>query len=271
MENTFERISRKARKKPLLCREEEQELLEKYQKSGDHQAFERLVESHMNLVIAIAKKYTGYGLDITDMIQEGSLGLMNAINKYDQDKKARLSTYASWHIKASIMDFIFKNRSIVKTPQSKIQKKLFYKKNKYLSSKMSSRFDEKTIEDILQCECSPEIERICVSLTTHDKYFSGDNRINSESNLPDPCPNPEERLIAKDNHERIKCIVNTTNTLSSRQREAILHKYFNKDHVVMETRKMAEKMGFTCSRGYFIKNKAYANLQRDEKLQEIAI
>jgi RNA polymerase sigma-32 factor len=273
MDNTLKHITCEAKKAHFLCQEKEQELLEKYQKTGDQKSFEQLVESHMPLVISIARKCNHYKMDLTDMIQEGSLGLMNAINKFDPSKKARLSTYAAWHIKAYIMEFILKNWSIVKVPMSNIQRKLFQKGSEYLSLEMGSRFVREKVEDILQCEFSSEIEQICVHLTTHDKYLSdhdSHDKIPLEEKLSSPSPDSEEITLRKDWCEKIKDIVETTQTLSPRQREAVLNKYFNKEHVVLEAKEMAEMMDFTTARSNFIIKRACKNLQQDKRLRQIA-
>ncbi len=111
---------------PVLTEEQERELAEKYRETGDLQAAWALVCSHLRQVASIAFKYSGYGLPEMDLIQEGSIGLMKAVKKFDPDKKVRLSTYATYWIKAAIHEFVLRNWRIVRVATTSSQRKLFF-------------------------------------------------------------------------------------------------------------------------------------------------
>ncbi|MEO7057001.1 MAG: RNA polymerase sigma factor RpoH [Caldimonas sp.] len=111
---------------PLLTPEEETEFARKLRDSGDLDAAGRLVVSHLRLVVSIARKYLGYGLPHGDLIQEGNVGLMKAVKRFDPDHGVRLVSYAMHWIKAEIHEYILKNWRMVKVATTKAQRKLFF-------------------------------------------------------------------------------------------------------------------------------------------------
>tara|TARA_B100001540_G_scaffold297507_1_gene300215 strand:- start:53 stop:943 length:891 start_codon:yes stop_codon:yes gene_type:complete len=113
-----------------LEKEEEYELISKWLDSNDKMALNRLVGAYKKLVVSFSKKYLSYGLPQDDLVQEGTMGLIYAINKFDINKGFRLSTYAHWWIKAMIQDYVLKNWSIVKNGTTASQKVLFFSLNK---------------------------------------------------------------------------------------------------------------------------------------------
>ncbi|TCJ14773.1 RNA polymerase sigma factor RpoH [Parasulfuritortus cantonensis] len=111
---------------PLLSAEEEHELATRLQRHGDLEAARKLVLSHLRLVVAIARGYLGYGLPHADLIQEGNVGLMKAVKRYDPERGVRLVSFAVHWIKAEIHEFILKNWRLVKVATTKAQRKLFF-------------------------------------------------------------------------------------------------------------------------------------------------
>lgn len=111
---------------PILSKDEEYSLTKKFKEKNDIQAAKKLIESNINYVIKIAKNYSGYGINIKDLIQEGIIGLMKAVHKFNPDKKNRLISFAIYWIKSEIHDYIIKNLRIVKVASTKKQKKLFF-------------------------------------------------------------------------------------------------------------------------------------------------
>lgn len=111
---------------PLLTQEEEFSLAQKLQAEGDLQAAQRLVLSHLRYVLRIAKGYLGYGLPLSDLVQEGTVGLMKAVKRFDPNVRVRLVSFAVHWIKAEIHEYILKNWRIVKVATTKAQRKLFF-------------------------------------------------------------------------------------------------------------------------------------------------
>jgi len=117
---------------PMLKVEQEQELAKKLQEEGDLSAAKQLIMSHLRFVAHIAKSYSGYGLPQADLIQEGNIGLMKAVKRFDPSVGVRLVSFAVHWIKAEIHEFVLKNWRIVKVATTKAQRKLFFnlRKNK---------------------------------------------------------------------------------------------------------------------------------------------
>jgi RNA polymerase sigma-32 factor len=111
---------------PLLTQEEEVALANRWRKSEDLEAAGRLVLSHLRLVVSVSRQYLGYGLPQGDLIQEGNVGLMKAVKRFDPDQGVRLVSYALHWIKAEIHEYILKNWRMVKVATTKAQRKLFF-------------------------------------------------------------------------------------------------------------------------------------------------
>ena len=114
------------RKFPILSQEEEYELAKNYRNTKDRKLAYRLITSHLRLVVSVVLKYNGYGLPINEMISEGTIGLLYAIEKFEPDKGFRFSTYALWWIRASVQKYILNSWSLVKLGTTSAQKKLFF-------------------------------------------------------------------------------------------------------------------------------------------------
>lgn len=112
---------------PVLSRKEEYELAMKYKKDGDLEAARKLVSSNLRFVVKIANEYRNYGINVMDLIQEGNIGLMQAVKGFDPTRGYRLISYAVWWIRAYIQNHLIKSWSLVKVGTSQAQRKLFYK------------------------------------------------------------------------------------------------------------------------------------------------
>lgn len=111
---------------PLLTAEEEYDLATSLQQDGNVEAAQRLILSHLRFVNRIAKGYSGYGLPVADLIQEGNIGLMKAVKRFDPDKGVRLVSFAVHWIRAEIHEYVIRNWRIVKIATTKAQRKLFF-------------------------------------------------------------------------------------------------------------------------------------------------
>ncbi|MFN4193539.1 MAG: RNA polymerase factor sigma-32 [Tabrizicola sp.] len=119
-------VSRQAMKAELLDAETELQLARAWRDSRDERALHRLITAYMRLAISMAAKFRRYGAPMNDLIQEASLGLMKAADKFDPERGVRFSTYAVWWIKASIQDYVMRNWSMVRTGSTSSQKALFF-------------------------------------------------------------------------------------------------------------------------------------------------
>jgi RNA polymerase sigma-32 factor len=118
------------RRFPMLEVDEEFALAKNWRERGDRTAAQRLVASHLRLVVKMAMRYRGYRLPISELISEGNIGLMQAVKRFDPDKGFRFATYAVWWIKAGIQEYILRSWSMVKLGTTANQKKLFFKLRK---------------------------------------------------------------------------------------------------------------------------------------------
>jgi len=131
---------------PLLTPEEEFQLAVKYRQENDTKVGQRLITSNLRFVVKVALEYKSYGLKLLDLIQEGNIGLIMALKKFDPYKGYRFISYAVWWIRAYIQNFIIKNWSLVKIGTTQAQKKLFYKIGKVRKALESNGDNEKKYE-----------------------------------------------------------------------------------------------------------------------------
>jgi RNA polymerase sigma-32 factor len=125
--DTFEHYMVQVNRFDLLSAEEERNLALRHLQDGDMQAAHRLVCANLRFVVKIANEYRGYGLRLLDLVQEGNIGLMMAVKKFDPERGTRLITYAVWWIRAYIQSYIVRSWSLVKIGTTQMQKKLFFK------------------------------------------------------------------------------------------------------------------------------------------------
>ncbi|MBN1637266.1 MAG: RNA polymerase factor sigma-32 [Deltaproteobacteria bacterium] len=187
---------------PVLSREEEFELAERLSMHNDVEAAQKLITSNLRNVVRIAMDYAGYGLPMEDIVQEGTIGLMIAVKKYDPHKGYRLMTYAVWWIKAMIHDHILKFYSQVKLGTTKLQKRLFYGLNKLSQEEdvVDVNINNQSHALSAKLDADPkQVEEIISRLTYRDQSL--DSPMASESDtsfmdfLVDTRANPEDKVI----------------------------------------------------------------------------
>jgi RNA polymerase sigma-32 factor len=168
---------------PVLTKEEEYNLARQWQDNENLQAAQRLVLSHLRYVVRVAKGYMGYGLNLADLIQEGTIGLMKAVKKFQPDREARLVTFAMHWIKAEIHEFIIRNWRIVKIATTKSQRKLFFKlrsKKKHTNWLTSSEISEIALDlgvkekDVMQMEARLAFNDMAFDLSDDDSSTDSD-------------------------------------------------------------------------------------------------
>ena len=131
-------------KEPMLSRDVERKLAEAWVFNNDKKAMHQIIKAYSKLVIAFSMKFKNYGLPVNDLVQEGHIGLMQAMAKFEPSRDIRFSTYASWWIRSAIQDYVLKNWSIVRTGTTASQKALFFslRRLKLELSKYSRNEDE---------------------------------------------------------------------------------------------------------------------------------
>ena len=238
-----------SRKSKILEKNEEFFHIEEWRLKRDQKSLQIILNSYLRLAVSYAKKYKSYGLPLDDLIHEGVLGIMHALEKFDVSKEFRLSTYASWWIRASIQDYILKNWSVVKTGSTASQKALFFnlRKIKQQISDVSSEYmgqnEINKVSEILSVK-NLEVQNMESRLSGGDVYLN--QKIDSESEndlmslLNDERPNPEESVEDfNDGKLKKEFIEKAITTLNEREKTIIkLRKLKEKSITLDELGKM---------------------------------
>lgn len=228
-----------SRKPKILEKKEEFYHIEEWRNNRNQKSLKIILNSYLRLAVSYAKKYKNYGLPIDDLIHEGVLGIMHALEKFDVSKDFRLSTYSSWWIRASIQDYILKNWSVVKTGSTASQKALFFNLRKIkqqisdVSSEYMGQSELDKVSEILNVK-NLEVQNMESRLSGGDVYLN--QKIDNESDndlmslLNDDRPNPEQ-VTEYINDESLKkdFIQKAISTLSEREK------------IIINLRKLKEK------------------------------
>ena len=189
---------------PILTLDEEQALARRLKEHNDLQAAQGLILSHLRLVVSTARKYLGYGLPHADLIQEGNIGLMKAVKRFDPDQGVRLVSYAMHWIRAEIHEYILKNWRLVKVATTKAQRKLFFNLRSHKTSmeamspaqvdELADKLNVKR-EDVLEMETRLSGRDIALEAPTDDDddYFAPISYLSSEANEPTQVMEGKER------------------------------------------------------------------------------
>ncbi len=221
------------RKFPVLEPEEERRLIDKWFVKRDERAYERLVSCHLRLVVKMARKFGGYGLALTDLIAEGNVGLLRALEGFDPKRGVRLSTYAMWWIRAAITEYVLRSWSIVKTGSAVAKKRLFFGLRR-----TKNRLNLTSNADLTDEQAKLIGEKLDVSPTEailmNRRMMSNDSSLNSVNEhgveymnlLADEGPGIEQRFMEKEEYAwRSKMVRQAIKHLEDREREVIENRW----------------------------------------------
>ena len=173
---------------PMLTLEEEQEAARQLKNNDDLEAARKLVLSHLRLVVSVSRQYLGYGLPHGDLIQEGNVGLMKAVKRFDPDQGVRLVSYALHWIKAEIHEYILKNWRMVKVATTKAQRKLFFNLRS-MKQGFKAELDDGTHRDTLS---SAEVDKVASQLNVkREEVLEMETRMSGGDVLLDPAPSDD--------------------------------------------------------------------------------
>ncbi len=256
-----------ARSIPILSAEEEHALATELQETGNITAAQRLVLPHLRFVIKIANNYAGYGLALADLIQEGNIGLMKAVKRFDPEVGVRLVSFAVHWIKAEIHEFILKNWRIVKIATTKAQRKLFFKLRS--QKKRLGWFKQEEIEDVADTlGVTPEnVMEMENRLNAHDAAFDSgfddddDNAYQSPAlTLASPAPSPELLLEQKDDQQhKAKILVEALEQLDQRSREIVSKRWLVEKKATLH--ELADEYGVSAERIRQIEANAFKKIK----------
>ena len=216
---------------PLLTEAEEIDLATRLQSDDDLDAARRLVMSHLRLVVAIARGYLGYGLPHADLIQEGNLGLMKAVKRFDPTRGVRLVSFAIHWIKAEIHEYIILNWRLVKIATTKAQRKLFFNLRSMKSSSNTLNHDEvRAVANQLGVK-PEEVTEMETRLSGRDIALEGSGDSDDEhfapiAYLPDPHAEPSEALaLAQEARLQEEGLRNALASLDERSRAIVQRRW----------------------------------------------
>ena len=211
----------------LLDRDEETALARRYRRDGDLEAAHRLICGNLRFVVKVANEYRGYGMKMLDLIQEGNIGLMMAVKKFDPDRGIRLISYAVWWIRAYIQNYIVKTWSLVKIGTTQAQKKLFFKLKQTQAAllRLTGREDGEEIAQALDVR-TDEVEemsrRLAARETSLDVELVEGEHFTLMDTLVDDTPDQESRLIEDEHRRRLSSEVHQAfDCLNDRERKII--------------------------------------------------
>ncbi|MBN2298642.1 MAG: RNA polymerase factor sigma-32 [Deltaproteobacteria bacterium] len=212
---------------PVLSKEEEMDLAWRLKNDNDIHAAQALITSNLRNVVRIAMDYAGYGLPLEDIVQEGTIGLMVAVKKFDPSKGYRLMTYAVWWIKAMIHDYIMRFVSQVKLGTTKLQKRLFYGLNKLSveTDVVDENINEQSKAISAHLDADPQqVEEIISRLTSRDQSLDSPMTDSSDASfmdfLADTRANPEDKVMESQRASYVKTQIHQAlSNLSEREQE----------------------------------------------------
>ena len=252
---------------PVLSREEELELTREFYETEDIKVAHKLVISHLRFVVHIAKSYAGYGLPIADVIQEGNLGLLKAVKKFDPDKGVRLVSFAVHWIKAEIHEFILKNWRIVKIATTKAQRKLFFNlRSKKRSTGWLSDKEAKKIAKDLDVSYK-EVMHMENRLNSADSAFDmpcdeeDDEKAFSPSQYLEDHSFSPDQIVEKENYENVNhtALMKNISTLDRRAQDIIRARWLD-DHK-LTLNELADKYSVSAERIRQIEASAFKKLK----------
>ena len=249
---------------PILSPEQEYDLAIELYENGSLSAAKKLVLAHMRFVAFIAHGYKGYGLENADLIQEGTIGLMKAVKRFNPHKKVRLSSFAVYWIRAEIHEYIFKNWKIVKVATTKAQRKLFFKLRKAKSNIFQSLSSEQAQviandlgvrkKDVIEMESRLELSDVAFETNDDDDSYM------PEQYISDPRATPEQ-LALNDNHQEDQNnkLYQALSSLDERSIDILQSRYLKDEKTTLHT--LADKYGVSAERVRQLENKAIKKLK----------
>ncbi len=238
---------------PVLSKEDEQSLAHRFHAEQDLDAARDLVMAHLRFVVHIAKGYTGYGLPLNDLIQEGNVGLMKAVKRFDPDYGVRLVSFAVHWIRAEIHEFVLRNWRIVKVATTKAQRKLFFnlrKKKKTLA--WLSAAETQAVADDLGVSAK-EVTEMEKRLHSRDAIFDPAPDADDENNftpaayLPSPEADPAKQVESADwNSDAQTRMTAALNVLDDRSRRILEERWLSEKKMTLH--ELADEYGVSAER-----------------------
>ncbi len=256
---------------PLLTREQEADLARRWRDEQDDEALRLLAGSHLRLVAKIARGFGGYGLPLRDLIAEGNVGLMQALQKFDPDRGFRLATYAMWWIRAAIQEYILHSWSLVKAGTTAGQKKLFFNLRRLKAKMQAYEEGDLAPETVTAIAKELDVSEDEVVLMNRRLASSGEVSLNTPMGedgdsqwidmLVDESPDQEAIVINADELGwRRRLMRQAMSKLNPRERRILSERRLKDDPVTLEV--LSQEYGVSRERVRQIEVRAFEKLQK---------
>jgi RNA polymerase sigma-32 factor len=265
-----QRFLRSAMRAPMLEADHERELAQRWRDDGDERSLHELTTAYMRLVVAMASRFRHYGLPLSDLVQEGNVGLMQAAMRFEPEREVRFSTYASWWIRSAMQDFVLRNWSIVRTGTTSAQKALFFNLRRLRArigdvgdAVMSAEATSKVAKALRVPE--RDVEAMAARLSAPDRSLNAPMTEDGDGEwqdlLADDGAGPEaDAMIAHDSAARTELVQDAMRDLSDRERLIITERKLEDDAVTLEA--LGERLGISKERVRQIEGNALEKLRR---------
>jgi RNA polymerase sigma-32 factor len=261
------------RRFPMLEKDQEYRLAKRWREQGDHNAANQLVTSHLRLAAKIAMGYRGYGLPMAELVSEGNVGLMQALNRFEPEKGFRFATYAMWWIRASIHDYILRSWSLVKIGTTASQRKLFFKlrsaKNKIAALESGDLHPDQVALIAKSLDVADQ------EVVDMNRRLGGDKSINVplhengeigewQDQLVDQSPSPETIVVEQNEKNRqLKALAGAIEVLNDRERRIFVARHLTDQPPTLE--ELAEKYNVSRERIRQIEVRAFEKVRKAVK------
>ncbi len=269
LQRSARRFVKEAMKAPLLDPEREQELARRWRDMQDERALHALTKAYMRLVIAMAARFRNYGLPMSDLVQEGNVGLMQAAARFEPEREVRFSTYAAWWIRSAIQDYILRNWSIVRTGTTAAQKSLFFnlRRLRALINDSGDGLMSPENRALVAAKLGvheDEVDAMTARLTAADRSLNApiaelgeaewQDLLADERRLPE-----EEAMEAQDGAKRARWVAEALATLSERELLIIRERRLQDESVTLEA--LGQRLGISKERVRQIEHHALKKLR----------
>lgn len=258
---------------PILEDGEEFQLARDWLKNKNKKSLEKLINGHLRLVVKIASGYSGYGLPIKDLISEGSVGILQAINHYDPDMGYKFSTYSSWWIKSKIQEYIFNSCALIKLTSSKANRKLFFGLRKLKSLLGIEKISEENIDEISK-KLNEANSNICKKqiieadmhlrkgnhISINEKINNDDDSFTWENLIVDNRATAEEITLAEEEMQfRKKIFHEALEIISEREKNIVIWNRLTEPPLTLS--KIGEKLNISKERVRQLEERAFLKIK----------
>lgn len=261
---------RTAMRAPLLDAQHERDLARLWRDEHDERALHELITAYLRLVVAMAARFRHYGLPMSDLVQEGNVGLMQAAARFEPAREVRFSTYAAWWIRSAMQDFVLRNWSIVRTGTTSAQKALFFNLRR-LRAKIGDVGDAvmsaEATSSVAKALRVPEreVETMAARLWSPDRSLNAPLTDEGDGEwqdlLADEAEGPEALTMSShDGDARVRLVRDALRDLSERERLIIRERKLEEEQVTLEA--LGERLGISKERVRQIESAAMEKLRR---------